>query len=243
MLLNELLKDDFSLSQALNAVGLSLGDFKNMSSEQFANFRKNQIKNSHPDNPDNHSKNIDLQTLNRAFDVLKNIRPELLNNSNFRKSNNPTIIVPKWQPDKHAMNNKIHNETYRDQNFIKKHIWEISGESGEIYTIDAFSGDSFQSRLKVYGSPNVFEDMAQAMRVWNANGANIDKATRAVFVSSKDHPKTLFLIYADGRSFAQRPLPLDYTGTSQYDDKNFQQKIVSILDKIQRMYKGKQSYY
>jgi hypothetical protein len=145
-------------------------------------------------------------------------------------------IAPPWQPDKNARNNVIQVGSYRDVNYLKKRIWELSKGSQEIYTINAFGRTNFEGRTRVYGSQDVFDEMAKAMLIWNANGSNV-QLTRAVLVSSnRDH--TLYLIYADGKSMAHNPIPLPYKpqAGSLEEDNDFKAKLPLVLDKIRDLY-------
>jgi hypothetical protein len=148
-----------------------------------------------------------------------------------------STIAPPWQPDKRTTNNTIRVESYRDVNYIKKRCWELSGHSDSVYTLDAFGKTAFEGRTLVYGSPEIYDEMAQAMLVWNANGGKLT-ATRAVFVSSAGEGNALNLIYADGRSFSKKPIQLRYDAAagSHYNDRNFQSKMPAILDKVGQMY-------
>ncbi len=189
-----------------------------------------------PENRDNPNA---AAAINAAYDLLRAAVAERVK----RHQKDPVMarydrasIAPPWQPDKYAKNHRIYVESYRDQNFIKKRIWELSNESDEIYTIDAFGKTSFEGRTRVYGNQAVFDEMAKAMLVWNANGSKI-QLTRAVLVSSSKDRHALYLIHADGKSLAQNPIPLRYSpkAASQYDDKTFQAQLPIILDRIKSM--------
>jgi hypothetical protein len=217
-------------SEALLVVGLSYDRFQTMTHEELQKYRRDLIKLSHPDRPENQGKRVDLGAINAAFDVLKQSGTLALNAS-YRSS-----IAPPWQPDKRSNNNRIQVESYRDQNYLKKTMWELSGKSDEIFVLDAFGRQNFEGRTRVYGSAQIFDEMAQAMLVWNANGGKIG-ATRAVFASSIRAPDTLNLIYADGRSHARRPIPLKYNQAagSPYNDKVLVERLPVILDRVGEM--------
>jgi len=219
------------ITAALSALGLTFAQFETMSNEQLQKYRRDLIKQCHPDLPQNQGKATDLGAINAAYDYLKSLGSTAFNSS-VRST-----LAPSWQPDKRTTNNIIRVESYRDVNYLKKRCWELSGHSEKIYTLDAFGKTTFEGRTLVYGSPEIFEEMAQAMLVWNANGGNI-KATRAVFVSSAAEKNALNLIYADGRSFSKRPIQLHYdpAAGSHYNDKVFQSKLPSVLDKVAQMY-------
>jgi curved DNA-binding protein CbpA len=219
------------ITAALNVLGLTFGQFETMSNEQLHRFRRDLIKKCHPDLPENQGKETDLGAINAAYDYLKS-----LGSTSFNSAVRSTIAPP-WQPDKRTNNNTIRVESYRDVNYIKKRCWELSGHSDSVYTLDAFGKTSFEGRTLVYGSPEIYEEMAQAMLIWNANGGKLT-ATRAVFVSSVAEGNALNLIYADGRSFSKKPIQLHYDAAagSHYNDKVFQSKVPAILDKVGQMY-------
>jgi curved DNA-binding protein CbpA len=219
------------ITVALSALGLTFAQFETMSNEQLQQFRRDLIKKCHPDLPENQGKKADLGAINAAYDYLKSLGSTSFNSAVRSR------IAPPWQPDKRTNNNTIRVESYRDVNYLKKRCWELSGHSERVYTLDAFGRIAFEGRTLVYGSPAIFDEMAQAMLVWNANGGNI-KATRAVFVSSPDEAHALNLIYADGRSFSKRPIQLRYNAAagSHYNDRNLLRKMPAILDKVGEMY-------
>jgi hypothetical protein len=219
------------ITAALTIFGLTFGQFETMSSEQLQKYRRELIKSCHPDLPENQGKNIDLGEINAAYDYLRSL------GSTAFKSTLRNSIAPPWQPDKRTTNNKIQVESYRDQNFIKKRLWELSGQSKDVYTIDAFGQTSFEGRTLVYGSPEIFDEMAQAMLIWNANGGNL-AATRAVFVSTPGDSHALNLIYSDGRSHAKNPIQLKYDpqAGSPYNDKAFQASLPAILDSVKALF-------
>jgi hypothetical protein len=227
------------IGSALGQLALTQQDFVNISPDDLRKHWRAMIKHAHPDLPQNRD-NPDLAAaINAAYDVLRIAVAERAR----RQEKDPVMarydrasIAPPWQPDKHAKNHRIYVESYRDQNFIKKRIWELSDQSDEIYTIDAFGKTSFEGRTRVYGSQTVFDEMAKAMLIWNANGSNV-QLTRAVLVSSAKDRHALYLIYADGHSLASNPIPLRYSSkaASQYDDKTFQAQLPIILDRIRDM--------
>ncbi len=212
-----------------------------MTAEDLRKHWRAAIKKAHPDLPENRANPKDPAAINAAYDTL---RVSLAERARLRDADparyDRATIAPPWQPDKGAMNHRIVVESYRDQNFIKKRIWELSDKSEEVYTIDAFGKTSFEGRTRVYGSQAVFDEMAKAMLIWNANGSNI-KLTRAVLVSTPKDDHALYLIYADGKSLANNPIPLRYNpkAGSQYNDKTFQAQLPIILDRIQEMLAGR----
>jgi hypothetical protein len=219
------------ITTALSVLGLTFAQFEIMTNDQLHKFRRDLIKKCHPDLPENQGKPTDLGAINAAYDYLKSLGSTSFNSA-IRSS-----IAPPWQPDKRTNNNRINVESYRDVNYIKKRCWELSGHSDDVYTIDAFGKSTFEGRTMVYGSPAIFAEMAQAMLIWNANGGKLN-ATRAVFVSSPEETDSLHLIYADGRSYAHRPIVMKYNPVhgSCYNDKAFQTRLPIILDSVNEMF-------
>jgi len=231
------------ISSALGQLALTQQDFVNISPNDLRKHWRAMIKHAHPDLPQNRD-NPDLAAaINAAYDVLRIAVAERAR----RQAKDPVMarydrasIAPPWQPDKYAKNHRIYVESYRDVNFIKKRIWELSNQSDEIYTIDAFGKTSFEGRTRVYGSQAVFDEMAKAMLIWNANGSN-PQLTRAILVSSAKDRHALYLIHADGKSLANNPIPLRYSpnAASPYDDKTFLSQLPTILDHIRDILAGR----
>ena len=155
------------ITAALHVLGLTFAQFETMSNEQLHRFRRELIKSCHPDLPANQGKRTDLGAINAAYDYLRS-----LGSTSFNSAVRSTIAPP-WQPDKRTTNNTIRVESYRDVNYIKKRCWELSGHSDSVYTLDAFGKTAFEGRTLVYGSPEIYDEMAQAMLVWNANGGKL----------------------------------------------------------------------
>ncbi len=244
----------YQINLALDGLGLSRDRFDVMSPAELHAHWRELMKRAHPDLPQNQGNGIDPGAVNAAYDVLKRLNAERYHfattepghTTKMRGGDPRDSIAPPWQPDKKAANNKIYVESYRDVNFIKKQLWELSGKSEDVYTIDAFGPDShfsrdplysFQGRTNVYGSPTVFDEMAKAMLIWNANGGRVE-TTRAVFVSPQTKPNPIYLIYADGRSHSKNPIPMTYDGEagSHYKDQLFQSNLPRVLDSLNRIF-------
>jgi len=232
------------LEPALRELKLTETQFRGMTQTELRRHWRELIKLCHPDRPENRGRAADAGVINAAYDTL---RQNMIEHEQavIKAAGNATGIIwkhgqaaiaPPWQPDKNARNNVIQVGSYRDVNYLKKRIWELSNGSQEIYTIKAFGRTNFEGRTQVYGSQAVFGEMAKAMLIWNANGSNV-QLTRAVLVSSH-RSRTLYLIYADGKSMAHNPIPLPYNpqSGSPDEDTNFQAKLPLILDKIRDLY-------
>lgn len=233
------------LEKALRDLQLSAPRFTAMSAESLRQHWRAMIKASHPDLPENRGRLRDAGAINAAYDVLRmdllarrphgvgaGAQGDLARETVWRGER--VTIAPPWQPDKNAKNHRIMVESYRDVNFFKKRIWELSDRSEEEYHIDAFGQTMFEGRTSVYGNARVFDEMARAMLIWNANGSRED-LTRAVLVSPANDSGALYLIYADGRSLAHKPIPLPYDelAGAPSRDKNLQAKLPVVLDRLQ----------
>jgi hypothetical protein len=242
MLLREMFKEtlmeEMTPKSALDAFGLNFEQFSNMSQDDLKKKWRELVRANHPDLPQNRGKDDITANINAAYDYLKNYRnnqsqtDDPLKPQPFRRSTAP-YPKPPWQPDD-SYNNKIHVETYRDVNYIKKHIWELSDKSKEIWNVAAFDDGHFGGRFNVYGSSHVFGEMAKAMRIYHANGGK--DITQAVFASTSDKPNQLFMIYCNGIDLSMRPIPIDYKGNSPYSDKNMISKLPEIINKITDLY-------
>jgi hypothetical protein len=251
------LSNAYQIELALGVLGLHRESFDLLTPSQLHAHWRELMKRAHPDLPQNRGNGIDSSEINAAYDILKRLNAERYQffateadgTVKMKRGDPRDSIAPPWQPDKKAANNKIYVESYRDVNFIKKQLWELSGKSEEVYTIDAFGPDShfsrdplysFQGRTNVYGSPTVFDEMAKAMLIWNANGGRVE-TTRAVFVSPQIRPNPIYLIYADGRSHSKNPIPMKYDSDagSHYKDQLFQSNLPRVLDGLNRIFASK----
>jgi hypothetical protein len=91
---------------------------------------------------------------------------------NTLKHDQAAVAQPR-QPDNNARINVIQEGAYSDVNCLKKRIWKLGTGSLEIYTINAFGLTKFEDQTRVYGSPNVFDEMEKALLIWNAEGSNV----------------------------------------------------------------------
>ncbi len=146
-----------------------------------------------------------------------------------------------WTPDKWAWaghsganepNFSISRSDFTDLNFIKKSMWELSGNSYDEWVIYGYDGRLFPHTIIVYGSPKIFHYMAIAMVDFQTKGSN-PLPCRAVFArlgTSHD----LYLIYADGKYYDQNPIKfrLESVGSNPRNDSAFMQKIPGLLDQL-----------
>jgi hypothetical protein len=126
----------------------------------------------------------------------------------------------------------IHRNDYTDVNFIKKRMWELSDHSRDEWSISGFDGHFFRGSVTVYGSPEIFDEMAKAMIMWQTRGGN-PYDCRAVFVS-KRRGKELLLVYADRKFYGKYPIPMhhDSFNLNPSNDQQFVRKLPEFLDDL-----------
>jgi hypothetical protein len=129
-------------------------------------------------------------------------------------------------------NTNISRNNYTDYNFIKKSMWELSGHSQQEWTISGFDGFFFRHSITVYGSPQIFDTMADAMIMWQTKGGN-SYPIRAVFVSRR-HSKELLLIWADETYYGDNPIKMEHDSFNDNpsNDQQFQRELPAFLDQL-----------
>jgi hypothetical protein len=90
---------------------------------------------------------------------------------------------------------------------IRKRMRELSGNAGERWRVLGFDGHFFRRDITVLGHPRIFRQMAEAVRLWQTNGVP-SLPCRAVFVQKPTELERLLLVYADGKFYADRPIPM-----------------------------------
>ena len=223
-------------------------DVTGMDANQLKLAYRRLIMANHPDRGGDEAKAKDI---NGAYDVLEKGNPggPRVDTSGFQwgpsttqqrheqrkqQRENPQDDV--WAQAGHSggMRNSssIYRNDYRDMNFFKKRMWELSGKSDKEWNIVAFDGSYFRSSITVFGSDKIFNDMADAMVIWNSHGGNPYK-TRAVFVNRTNAPETLFLIYLDGKHISP-PVPFrhDSFNANPGNDQQFVRSLPEKLDKV-----------
>jgi hypothetical protein len=142
----------------------------------------------------------------------------------------------------------IRTQDYTDVNYIKKRMWELSGESTEEWTIWGFDGNYLRGVTTVYGSPKIFAHMAEAMITWQTKGGN-PYACRAVLVEKDEkhrskpyidddedeHGRTVYVIWADGVFYDKKPIPLTYEtfNANPGNDQSFRHRLRKLIDDLQ----------
>lgn len=193
-----------------------------MKPDQLKNTWKKLALTYHPDRTGGDHDHIAM--INAAYDVLK--KGEAPSTAPA-----PENEFPAWQTDSRSRYNRINRNDYTDINYFKKRMWELSGRSHEKWTIWAFDGHFFRGVLTVFGSPEIFDDMAKAMVTWNSMGAN-SYHTRAVFVQ-KEGEHDISLIWLDGRP-VKPPVHMEHESfnANPGNDQSFTRRLPRMLDQI-----------
>jgi hypothetical protein len=190
------------------------------------------------------------QEINPAYDILKQpgaIRMPVLTaggvdwSQGWEKYENQPQTSAKTETPVWAMagfsggappSASIYRQNYTDDNFIKKAMWDLSGQSKEEWTISGFDGNFFRNSITVYGSPKIFNNMADAMIQWQTKGGNA-YPIRAVFVSRR-RSSDLLLIWADGTYHGDNPIKMEHDSFNDNpgNDQQFQRELPALLDQL-----------
>ena len=231
---------------------------------------KNLLRHSHPDAGGNLE---DAKLINTAYDVLKKPatsssgwgsddggsyeeRPRRERNwyydpgADARREQEKENSNTKWAWAGYSGgmhdNPTIRVNNYTDVNFIKKRMWELSGESTEEWTIWGFDGAYLRHVTTVYGSPKIFAQMAEAMITWQTKGGNPYEC-RAVVVEKREPHRskpyldddeeehTVYLIWADGVFYDKKPIPIRYETFNRNpgNDQSFRHRLRKLIDDLQ----------
>ena len=141
---------------------------------------------------------------------------------------------------------RIYRHDYTDVNFIKKRMWELSGESNEEWTIWGFDGAYTRGVTTVYGSPQIFAQMAEAMITWQTQGGNPYECRAVIVEKSEKHrskpyldddtqERTVYLIWADGVFYDKKPIPITYEtfNANPGNDHTFNRRLRKLIDDLQ----------
>lgn len=210
----EFLLENMSRSQAVQVF-----DFHGVSSagqldpESLKSAWRNLLKQFHdPGNPEGYTQPEAVKEINAAYDVLKNGGAQgrskySATGTPYEPSQPENEYNARWAWAGHSggipPNSRISRQDYRDVNFIKKRMWELSGHSKQEWTIWAWDGHYFRNSTTVYGSPEIFHEMAEAMVVWNGQGGN-PYDTVAV-LASKGKSRVLHVLYYNGEFLDTAP--------------------------------------
>ena len=123
----------------------------------------------------------------------------------------------------------IHTKNYRDLNFIKKTMWELSGKSKEEHTVYQFDGTYFRNIYTSYGNKKIYPDMANAMLTWGNVGNPYH--TKAIFISPRGS-KDLHLVWANGKHMTPHSkVTHDSFNSNPANDQEFTKNLSSWIDK------------
>ncbi len=120
---------------------------------------------------------------------------------------------------------------YTNPDFFKKSIQKLAGDVGEEWTILGFDGYYFRKIITVFGRRQIFNLMAEAMLIFQTRGAE-SSPCRAVFVRNGTEANTLYLIYADGKYYGDRPIRIEHQSPNPPDDPLFVHSLPRVLDGI-----------
>ena len=233
---------------------------------------KNLLRRSHPDAGGNLE---DAKLINAAYDVLKKPQPAASSGwgsddddyyeerprrernwyydpgSDARQEREKENSNTKWSWAGYSGgmhdNPTIRRQDYTDVNFIKKRMWELSGESTEEWTIWGFDGAYLRGVTTVYGSPKIFAQMAEAMITWQTKGGNPYEC-RAVLVEKREKHRskpylddddeqahTVYLIWADGVFYDKKPIEMHYEtfNANPGNDQSFRHRLRRMIDNLQ----------
>lgn len=223
-------------------------DVTGMTPEELREARRQLINRHHPDRGGSLQT---AQSINAAYDLLKEGIPKYRGShfalSSFRRTNqsrrdqlaalklcNPDY--PEWvwagcsgdTPGRFD----IRIQDFTDINFIKKSIWELSGHSEYEYTVWGFDGRIFRGHFAVFGSPKVFNYMADAMVTFQTRGSNRYEC-RAVF-AHEEASRDLYLVYADGRHYGDAPVKMKHYSfnLNPGNDVDFVRELTALLDRL-----------
>ncbi len=223
-------------------------DVTGMTPDAVKAARRDLIHRHHPDRGGNLGM---AQSINAAYDLIKQGVPKFRGSasalSSFRRGHQrrrEQVAAlklcypehPEWVwagcsgdvPDRCD----IHARDFTDLNFIKKSMWELSGSSESEYTIWGFDGLLFRGRVAVFGSPKIFNYMADAMITWLTKGSHRYEC-RAVF-AHEEASGDLYLIYAGGKHYGDSPVKMKQYSFSLNpgNDRDFVRELPELLERL-----------
>lgn len=224
-------------------------DVTGMEAEQ-VNAARRQLLNKH--HPDRGGELDTAQSINAAHDLLKYGVPKYHATTSALKAfcrahpkrrqqvaafklcypEHPEWAWAGYSGDRPARPS-IHHNDFTDVNFIKKTMWELSGHSDIEYTIWGFDSAQFRGHVTVFGTPKIFDYMADAMLTWHTKGSNHRSGCRAVFVHNEEI-KDFYLIYSDGKYYGDTMLkmePCSFNFDPQ-EDRAFVESLPMKLDRL-----------
>lgn len=185
------------------------------------------VQKYHPDRTGGSSEI--LARINAAYDVLKGKTPS----SQPPETGQQAPRQPAWQTDPRSTYNGWAREDYTDLNWFKKRMWELSNQSRNKYTIWAFDGRYFRGTVTVFGSRDIYGEMAKAMVEYTTRGGN-RYPVEAVFVQDENHPEVMMLVWQNGKN-VRPPVPLEHESPNNNpsNDKVFMDMLPTTLAQIE----------
>lgn len=222
---------DMSYPQAVGVFGrFGVPNAGQLSPSDLNDAHKRLIRQHHPDTGGDPEA---AAYINSAFDTLKQGGGG--SSQTFRKEPDEDTT---WAMAGHsggmADSAHIYQQDYRDMNYIKKRMWELSGHKLQEWTIYGFDGAFLRHSLTVYGSPEIFTEMAKAMIIWQTKGGN-SYPCRAVLVNRRREQR-YFIIWADGRFYDKRPIEVecDSFNNNPGNDPQFRHRLSKLLDQLDK---------
>lgn len=195
--------------------------------DELKKAHRKMVKQLHPDRSGGNLEK--MQQVNAAYDVLKK-------GGDYETPRRPPQRKPEEDaPWAHAgwsggmpNSSSIYRQDYRDMNYIKKRMWELSGHSNVQWIIQGFDGYFMRHSLTVYGSPKIFAQMAEAMITWQTKGGN-PYDCRAVLTQKRRGDRNQWLIiWADGVFYDKDPIPFE----SEYNNQRLGDELRRVLDDL-----------
>jgi hypothetical protein len=124
---------------------------------------------------------------------------------------------------------EIRRHDDRDRNYVKRRLWKLSSGSREEWTIWPFDGRRFMPPLTVYGTSELFAEMAKAALTFAREGF---RGPRAVFVQRRgERWPRLLLVSLEGEP--QPGIPFEHQGDlNPTRDAFFVQSLPTLLDRM-----------
>lgn len=225
------LLESMNVEQARRIFAYHGADPTNMSLEDLKAAYKKLVKRYHPDAEQG---DVDaMKEINVAYETLKTGQSSYGSISGDAVSDE----TPAWAWAGHSGGQRprgnINRNDYTDMNFFKKRMWELSDKSREQWTIMQFDGHFFRHSITVFGSPEIFSDMAEAMIMWGSHGGN-PYSTEAVLVQRVKDPMKVYIIYANAEFFDDAPIEMEHDSmnSNPSNDTGFVRELVAKLKEL-----------
>ena len=132
-------------------------------------------------------------------------------------------------------NDRIEVPDERDFNFVRRRAWQLSGGSTEEWTLWGFDGHRFLAPHTVYGSRQIFPELARMALIALRIGF---RRPRGIFVQKFGEAwSELLLLHADGAAFPATPFK--HNGRSApTEDPAFVDRLPAMLSELHRSQSG-----